>query len=177
MATETERRFLVIKNGWRSDIFRSKRIQQGYLSDDCERVVRVRLSENLKSHGQKSVITIKGRKEHGSGLEFEYEIPYQDALQMIALCKRPIIDKVRYIVDQYIDETRFQRWEIDEFYGDNEGLIIAELELREINDEVILPDWVGEEITGDIKYANSNLARHPISQWEKEHEPWSDYQV
>lgn len=169
MATETERRFLVTNDSWKKDIFRAKHIRQGYLSDDAERVVRIRLADNIRSHGTRAVITIKGKKSRGSGLEFEYEIPYDDAVQMLSLCKQPIIDKVRYLVDQIIsEEGRFQRWEIDEFNGSNAGLVIAELELREINDHVVLPDWIGEEITDDVKYANSNLARYPISQWDKQ---------
>ncbi len=169
MATETERRFLVKnKNFINESQFQKYRITQGYLSDDPERIVRVRLQTG------KATITIKGLKNEGSGLEFEYYIPLTDAYLLIPLCKS-VIDKTRYYVN--IDNVSptwhsgvirsIDKWEIDVFHGDNDGLIIAELEFATEDTTIhTIPDWIGEEITDDIRYANSNLAQYPYSTWK-----------
>ncbi|PPD55565.1 MAG: adenylate cyclase [Methylotenera sp.] len=170
MAIETERRFLVTNNSWLEQAYYDVEIVQGYLSDDPERIVRVRCLGSNKAQ-----ITIKGPKENGSGLEFEYNIDITDGLEMISMCKA-VLDKTRYRVNVHtITHHAFQdlnvkceteKWEIDVFRGANEGLIIAELEFP-FGDTTIntIPDWLGEEITDDTRYANSNLANYPFSTW------------
>lgn len=170
MAIETERRFLVKNNSWLEQSYYDVDIVQGYLSDDPERIVRVRCLGSGKAN-----ITIKGLKENGSGLEFEYPIPIDDGHRMISMCKA-VLEKTRYRVNVH-NMTRVpynelnmkcqtEKWEIDVFRGANEGLIIAELEFP-FGDTTIttIPDWLGEEITDDTRYANSNLANYPYSTW------------
>ena len=153
MQLEIERKFLVKKNWPR--IGRRKTIRQGYLSTDKNRTVRVRL-EN-----ERGLITIKGMPEGLARPEFEYTIPGEDAAYLLDhLCRQPVIEKTRYIIDY---EGRV--WEIDEFHGDNQGLIIAEIELGEVSAEVPLPDWIGEEVTGDPRFYNANLIGHPYKEW------------
>jgi len=131
------------------------RIKQGYLNSEKERTVRVRIK------GEKGFLTVKGKTVNASRLEFEYEIPKSDALQLLKLCERPIIEKIRYEVP-----LNGNVWEIDEFEGINKGLIMAEVELESENQAFIRPDWIGEEVTSDIRYYNSNLIAYPFSEWE-----------
>ena len=152
MATEIERKFLVQGTQWRNDT--GVRFSQGYLNRDKERTVRVRLA------GRKAFLTIKGVTRGPSRTEFEYEIPMEDAEQLLKLCDGPIIEKTRYrIVHQG------STWEVDEFLGENAGLVIAEIELTSEDQPFSRPPWLGEEVTHDRRYYNSNLAGHPYSQW------------
>ena len=152
MATEIERKFLVQGTQWRNDT--GVRFSQGYLNRDKERTVRVRLA------GRKAFLTIKGVTRGPSRTEFEYEIPMEDAEQLLKLCDGPIIEKTRYrIVHQGAT------WEVDEFLGENAGLVIAEIELTSEDQPFSRPPWLGEEVTHDRRYYNSNLAGHPYSQW------------
>ncbi len=152
MATEIERKFLVQGTQWRNDT--GVRFSQGYLNRDKERTVRVRLA------GRKAFLTIKGVTRGPSRTEFEYEIPMEDAEQLLKLCDGPIIEKTRYrIVHQGTT------WEVDEFLGENAGLVIAEIELTSEDQPFSRPPWLGEEVTHDRRYYNSNLAGHPYSQW------------
>lgn len=154
MATEIERKFLVKGDQWRK-LGKGTVYRQGYLSTVKERVVRVRTIDD------KGYLTIKGITTGATRLEFEYEIPVKDANQMLdELCERPLIEKTRYVVE-YGGLT----WEIDEFAGDNRGLILAEVELSSEDQKVELPDWIGEEVTGDPRYFNSNLIKHPFTRW------------
>ena len=162
MAIETERRFLIKPE----DFFnlvplpdKIDNIKQGYLSDDPERTIRVRIVNN-----RDAFITIKGKKVEGAGAEFEYRIPVDDALQMMEMSKAVLIKDRGYIP---YDSTSGLMWEIDYFMLDNRGLIIAEIELDDINFNLELPDWIGEEITDDTRYANSNLANYPYSKWKE----------
>ena len=156
MSVEIERKFLVKDDRWRklgTGIF----YRQGYLSTDLERTVRIR------TDGTKGFITIKGIMKNGRRDEFEYEISVEDANWMLdTLCIQPLIEKTRYriTVNDLI-------WEVDEFWGENEGLIIVEVELREYHQHLTVPDWVGEEVTEDPSYFNSNLVKHPYSKWTK----------
>jgi len=171
MATEIERKFLVKQESWRvvADAhYRAKgaRYRQGYLSTDKERTVRVRtIVEGPSARGgdgkQHGYLTIKGKTVGASRAEYEYEIPLQDAEEMLdTLCRRPLIEKVRYKVNQG-DLT----WEVDEFFGENAGLIIAEVELEDAEQPFDIPEWVGEEVTDDHRYFNASLAEHPFSHW------------
>lgn len=152
MATEIERKFLLENDVWRSQVTQSMRIAQGYLSTDP--TVRVRVK------GSRGYLTIKGRSEDGiSRAEFEYPIPVDDALEMLKLCPN-VLDKTRNIVEYggFI-------WEIDEFHGENDGLIVAELELPAVDAPYDKPAWLGQEVTGDVRYYNSMLSTTPFSQW------------
>jgi CYTH domain-containing protein len=155
MATEIERKFLLKNDQWRALAGSGTRYRQGYLSTDELCTVRVR------SDGRRGFLTIKGQ---GSGLarpEFEYPVPLADAEQMLGtLCRQPLIEKIRYEI-RYASHL----WEIDEFHGDNAGLLLAEVELASETQRVEIPDWVGEEVTGDPRYYNACLAQHPYSRW------------
>ncbi len=144
MAKEIERKFLVKDLAFKNKATSSVRICQAYLSTDPSRTVRVRIK------GEQAFITIKGISHGATRDEWEYEIPTRDALDIIALCPTEnVIDKTRYIVDV---------WEIDEFHGNLQGLIVAEIELQSENESFICPPFIGREVTGDIRYYNSYLA-------------------
>ena len=154
MAKEIERKFLLKNDNWKSQFTSRKVIKQGYLSTQKERTVRVRVL------GEKGFLTIKGETVGMTRLEFEYEIPVQEANELLRLCEKPLIEKERFVVS--IGKLN---WEIDIFEGDNEGLKIAEVELENENQNVEIPDWVGEEVTFDNRYFNSNLVKSPFKDW------------
>lgn len=154
MGTEIERKFLVQGENWREG--RGITYRQGYLSTAPERTVRVRTA------GDKGYLTIKGASRGASRLEFEYEIPLHEANQLLdELCHQPLIEKRRYKV-QYGGLT----WEVDEFFGENDGLVLAEIELRDEDQAFDPPAWLGREVTGDPRYYNANLVNHPYSRWK-----------
>jgi adenylate cyclase len=154
MGKEIERKFLVVGDVWRS-LGPGTLMQQGYLSTDLERVVRVRLE------GDDASLTIKGQSVGATRGEWEYTIPKQDAEEMLTqLCLRPLIEKTRYRI---IHEGML--WEVDEFLGDNEGLVVAEIELTSEDQSFAKPAWIGEEVTGDARYYNANLLMRPYSAW------------
>jgi len=154
MGKEIERKFLVTGDAWRS-LGPGTLMQQGYLSTDLERVVRVRLE------GDDASLTIKGRAVGATRGEWEYPIPKQDAEEMLAqLCQRPLIEKTRYRI---MHEGML--WEVDEFLGDNEGLVVAEIELISEDQPFAKPGWIGDEVTGDARYYNANLLMRPYSAW------------
>ncbi len=181
MGIEIERKFLVTDDSWEKPHIKGCQIKQGYLKNSSETTVRIRVM------GEKGYITVKGRvksafkdtsyvKKDGDAaeknitnsknnitiakLEFEYEIPLNDALEMLELCEKPLIEKMRY----KIDFMGFE-WCIDLFEGDNQGLIIAEIELQTEEQQFIKPSWAGEEVSGDPRYLNSNLIKKPFSNW------------
>lgn len=150
---EIERKFLVTRDDWPRE--NGARYRQGYLNSDKARSVRVRVGKG------KGYLTIKGETRGATRQEFEYEIPVAEADALLdGLCERPLIEKVRYEV-VYGGLT----WEVDEFYGDNEGLVIAEVELTSEEQMFEKPDWVGQEVTGDARYYNVNLAKWPYKAW------------
>lgn len=146
MGIEIERKFLVKDKSYKNLAIKIERIKQGYLSRVPERTVRVR------TKGEHGYLTIKGKNVGAVRPEFEYEIPYNEAIEMLKLCEQPIIEKIRYEVpiQGYI-------WEIDEFMGRADNLITAEIELESENDNPEIPDFIGIEVTGDPQYYNSNL--------------------
>lgn len=155
MAIEIEHKFLLRNNDWRQNITRSVQYQQGYLSSKASSSIRIRISD------EKAWLNIKSATIGTHRHEYEYEIPLQDANEIInTLCSKPIIKKTRHIV---INDTN--TWEIDEFHEENEGLIIAEIELKEIGESFLKPHWLGEEVTQDSRYYNNNLAIRPYSEW------------
>lgn len=154
MGTEIERKFLVDPQGaWRSAPV--TRFRQGYLSTTKERTVRVRTA------GDRGYLTIKGITRGATRREYEYPIPLTDAEQLLnGLCEKPLIEKDRYKLDH-----QGLVWEIDEFFGDNQGLILAEVELSSEDQVFARPDWVGEEVTEDPRYYNANLIKNPFTRW------------
>ena len=156
MALEIERKFLVKDDSYKAMAFSSSRIAQGYICSGRGRTVRVRIRDD------KGYLTIKGPADvRGLGrYEWEKEISIQDALELMKLCEPGIIDKMRYLV-----RSGNHVFEVDEFYGENEGLVIAEVELQNENEFFIKPDFVGEEVTGDIRYYNSFLRKIPFKRW------------
>ncbi|MDP4291434.1 MAG: CYTH domain-containing protein [Bacteroidota bacterium] len=154
MAKEIERKFRVRNESFKA-FSTGVLYRQGYLSRDIERTVRIRVS------GENAFITIKGMTNGFERLEFEYPILLEDANQMLeAICIKPLIEKLRYKV-----MCNGHLWEVDEFIGDNEGLIVAEVELESNDEEVVIPDWIGEEVTGDPRYYNSNMVTNPFKNW------------
>ncbi len=152
---EIERKFLVRSDAWKQG-GKPTRITQGYLSRVNERVVRVRLA------GGKGWITVKGKSHGPRRKEFEYEIPAAHAAEMLdQLCERPLLDKLRYRIP--IGDVV---WEVDEFLGENAGLVVAEVELARDGHPIALPDWIGAEVTDDPRYYNNHLVSHPFSTWK-----------
>lgn len=156
MAQEIEKKFLVAGE-FKESAKKATRITQGYLSSVPERTVRVRVK------GDKGYITVKGigNDSGASRFEWEKEIPVEDVLDLLKICEPGVIDKTRYLVD--CDGHTF---EVDEFYGDNEGLVVAEVELSDENEAFTRPSWLGEEVTGDKKYYNSMLMKNPYKNWK-----------
>lgn len=154
MAKEIERKFLV-KDSWQPQSAGIK-IAQGYLSTVPERTVRVRIK------GNRGYLTIKGKNQGISRAEFEYEIPVQDAEELLQMAEQPILVKTRYLEKQG-DFT----WEVDVFAGENQGLVVAEIELPAEDAEFSRPAWLGEEVSGDVRYYNANLIKFPFSLWKK----------
>ena len=153
---EIERKFLVTSNTFKTDAFSQNKIAQGYLSSVPERTVRVRIK------GDKGFITVKGISSDSgmSRFEWEKEIPVDEAENLLKLCEKGIIDKIRFNV-----KIGNHTFEVDEFHGENEGLIIAEIELNSENEVFERPNWLGEEVTNDKRYYNSYLSNHPFKNW------------
>ena len=151
---EIERKFLVINNAFVDEAFMRRRIVQGYICSDAERSVRVRILED------EAFLTIKsGSNERGwSRYEYEQPVSLKDAGELLKLCLPGLIDKVRHYV-----KASSHTWEVDVFHGDNEGLIIAEIELASEDEQFDLPAWVGQEVSGDPKYYNMTLAKRPFT--------------
>ncbi|NBV15741.1 CYTH domain-containing protein [Janthinobacterium sp.] len=154
MGIEIERKFLLAGDAWRG-LGQAVLLRQGYLSSARERVVRVRIE------GEQAMLTIKGANVGASRGEWEYPIPLADAVELLdGLCEQPLIEKVRHRI-----EHAGMVWEVDEFLGANAGLVVAEIELASEDQLFEKPEWVGAEVSGDARYYNANLIRHPFSQW------------
>ncbi len=155
MATEIEHKFLLANDDWRKAVQKSVQYKQGYLSSQPTSSIRVRVSD------QQAWLNIKSATIGTQRLEFEYAIPLQDAEDIIDyLCKKPLIEKTRHFVpvDDHV-------WEIDEFAGDNHGLVVAEIELAEAGTSFSKPHWLGAEVTHDLRYYNNNLVTNPYKNW------------
>ena len=156
MGTEIERKFLLTGNEWQ-ELAKGTAYRQGYLNSQKERTVRVRTIDDT------GFLTIKGISVGATRMEYEYEIPVEDAnVLLYELCEKPIIEKNRYKI-----EFAGFIWEVDEFFGENEGLIVAEIELESEDQQFDKPEWVGDEVSGDPRYFNSNLIKNPYSSWDK----------
>ncbi len=155
---EIERKFLVTSDVFKKQAVEKEYIVQGFLNSHPERTVRVRLADDF------GYLTIKGKSNEAgtSRFEWEKEISIQDAKDLLKLCEVGVIEKERYKipVGQHV-------FEVDLFFGDNEGLMTAEVELTQENETFQKPDWLGKEVTGDIRYYNSRLSKNPYSQWKK----------
>ena len=154
---EIERKFLVNSEDFKEEAIRKTRIVQGFLNTDKERTVRVRLK------GDKGFLTIKGEssRDGTTRYEWEKEISKTDAEALLKLCEKGVIDKTRYEV-----KIGNHVFEVDEFNGDNEGLVIAEIELNHVSEIFTKPNWLGEEVTGNTNYYNSQLSKQPYKTWK-----------
>tara|TARA_R110002096_G_scaffold137682_8_gene291170 strand:- start:1605 stop:2075 length:471 start_codon:yes stop_codon:yes gene_type:complete len=154
---EIERKFLVNSDAFKNEAFKKTRITQGFLNTHKDRTVRVRL------RGDKGFITVKGLSTNNglSRFEWEKEIPKEEAKSLLKLCEPTIIDKIRYEI-----EVGNHTFEVDIFFGENGGLTIAEVELNFENEIFETPAWLGKEVTGDIKYYNSQLSKKPFNTWK-----------
>ena len=155
MAEEIERKFLVTNDSWRDQVFRHSRMRQGYLNDAKQSSVRVRVA------GDKAYLNIKSATLGIYRKEYEYAIPVDDANEILSeLAQKPLIEKIRYYV-RYANHV----WEVDVFEGDNAGLVVAEVELSDQDEAFERPQWVGEEVSGDARYYNVCLVKHPYTAW------------
>ena len=154
--TEIERKFLVLSEDYKAEAFKTTKIIQGFLNTDPERTVRVRVK------GNKGVLTVKGLTSDKGTTRFEWEteIAKKDAEELLNLCETGIIDKIRHEV-----KVGNHVFEIDEFFGDNEGLVIAEIELKAEDEPFEKPNWLGEEVTANMRYYNSQLSKNPYNTW------------
>jgi CYTH domain-containing protein len=155
MGKEIEKKFLILNNDWRH-LGTGEPYCQGYLNSEKERTVRVR------TIGDRGILTIKGPNLGGVRLEYEYDIPFNEAQEMLhELCRKPLIEKTRYKIP-----FKGFIWEVDEFKGENAGLIFAEIELQHEGQEFAKPSWIGKEVTDDSRYYNANLVKNPYSNWK-----------
>ena len=158
MATEIEHKFLLKNDDWRANVSHQTIYKQGYLSSHPTSSIRVRISD------KQAWLNIKSATIGTQRSEYEYEIPLSDAQEILEnLCLKPVIEKTRYFVNH---ENHV--WEIDEFDGENAGLIVAEIELNSLDEFFAKPDWLGAEVTQDVRYYNNNLAKNPYSQWRND---------
>jgi len=157
MAIEIERKFLINNNDYKAESYTSYPIKQGYISTNKNSAVRIRITD------KKGFITIKGKSNTSgtSRFEWEKEIPKSDAESLFLLCEKGVIEKVRYLIKQ-----GNHIFEVDEFHGENQGLLIAEIELTEENETFEKPIWLGKEVTGKVAYYNAYLSEHPFKNWK-----------
>jgi adenylate cyclase len=154
VSLEIERKFLVRDARWKA-LGEGALLRQGYLSSQSDRIVRVRIE------AESAMLTIKGRTIGATRSEWEYPIPLEDANAFLnELCEKPIIEKIRYRI-----RHDGMMWEVDEFLGDNAGLVVAEIELEAEDQAFSRPDWIGEEVTHDARYFNANLLKRPYNAW------------
>lgn len=158
MSVEIERKYLIKSDKWRKHVREAQHITQGYIKS-TDATVRIRCYKDDRT----AEITVKGKRDGISRLEFEYPIPYADAREMQnKLCQTRLVEKTRHLI-----EYKGMLWELDEFHGDNEGLLIAEIELNDEKQSFDIPDWVAEDVSYDNKYRNSRLSLTPYKDWKK----------
>jgi CYTH domain-containing protein len=156
MMIEIERKFLLVSDAYKKVAFKKTRITQGFLSTDPQRTVRVRIK------GNQGFLTIKGESNSTgtSRFEWEKEIDLKEAKELLNICVKGVIDKIRYEV-----KSNLHTYEIDEFFGENKGLVVAEIELNSEQESFEKPEWLGDEVTGQNKYYNSQLSKLPFTLW------------
>jgi len=155
MAIEIERKFLLANDDWRALVSKSIHYRQGYLNSDANSSVRIRVSDDTAK------INIKSATIGSARQEYEYDIPATDAHELLStLCHKPLVEKVRHLVI-----IKQHTWEIDEFAGENKGLIVAEIELSAVDELFDQPSWIGQEVTEDVRYYNNQLAKKPYTTW------------
>ncbi|QNH22045.1 CYTH domain-containing protein [Xanthomonas sp. GW] len=161
MAIEIERKFLVTGDGWRAAAHRVIPMAQGYINDQAAMDSGAqKASVRVRIQGEEAFLNLKSRELGHTRQEFEYPLPLDDARALLALCVGGLIDKRRHLV-----QHQGHLWEVDEFLGDNAGLVVAEIELQSADEAFAKPDWIGSEVTDDARYYNLALASHPFSQW------------
>lgn len=157
MALEIEHKFLLRSDDWRHHIDHSINYKQGYLSSTKNNSIRVRISDKHAWLNIKSAVIGTSRQE------YEYEIPFTEANEILeTLCHKPLIEKIRHFVS-HGEHT----WEVDEFLGNNDGLIVAEIELTKLDEKFTIPTWIGQEVTHDLRYYNNNLCKNPYKEWSE----------
>ena len=154
MAKEIERKFLVAGDGWQAEVRETERLRQGYLFADERVAIRVRTA------GETGYLTIKADNTAVTRDEFEYEIPLADAEAMFALCRGGLVDKTRHTLHR-----PGGHWTVDVFAGENDGLVLAEVELETADTALALPDWAGDDVTADRRYRNAALSNRPFTSW------------
>lgn len=155
MALEIERKFLLTNDSWREDVYKSVKYVQGYMGSTEQSSIRIRIED------EKANLNIKSKTIGVQRAEYDYEIPVDEAKEMLySLCERPLIEKERFFV-----KNAEHIWEIDVFAGDNEGLIVAEIELGSADEAFSKPGWAGEEVTEDVRYYNVCLVKNPYKDW------------
>jgi adenylate cyclase len=156
MSLEIERKFLIKNLDFKTESFEKKYLKQGYLNADKNRTVRIRIAD------EKAFITIKGKSNKAGTTRFEWEkeIPFSEAEELLLLCEPSIIEKHRYLI-----KKGTHTFEVDVFLGDNQGLIVAEVELNSENETFEKPTWLGNEVTGELKYYNSSISKLPFKNW------------
>jgi CYTH domain-containing protein len=156
MSLEIERKFLIKNLDFKTESFEKKYLKQGYLNTDKNRTVRIRIAD------EKAFITIKGKSNKAGTTRFEWEkeIPFSEAEELLLLCEPCIIEKHRYLI-----KKGTHTFEVDVFLGDNQGLIVAEVELNSENETFEKPTWLGNEVTGELKYYNSSISKLPFKNW------------
>lgn len=156
MSVEIERKFLVKNDNFKQESYQKKNIKQGFLNSNKNRVVRIRIADET------AFITVKGKSNKAGTTRFEWEkeINKTDAEKLLLLCEPSIIEKTRFLI-----KKGNHIFEVDEFYAENQGLIIAEIELNSENESFEKPSWLGKEVTGDLKYYNSVLSKNPFKNW------------
>ncbi len=156
MAQEIEHKFLIKNNDWVEHVDKSSEYKQGYLISDDKRSIRVRISNNT------AWLNIKSASIGTLRQEYEYEIPLEEGKEILnTLCEKPMIEKIRHFVPY-----KQHLWEIDVFSGDNEGLVVAEVELSKVGEAFEKPPWLGNEVTDDIRYYNNQLCKNPYKDWK-----------
>ena len=162
MAREIERKYLLKNDDWKKLAYQKTFYAQGYLNDISEKSAKS--SVRVRLEGDKAKMNIKSLEIGLSRDEYEYEIPFDEAQKMLqTLAVGPVIEKDRYLV-KYGAHT----WEVDEFYGDNAGLVVAEVELASEDEEILLPDWAGREVTEEVRYYNVSLSKKPFNSWSED---------
>ncbi|HVJ38438.1 MAG TPA: CYTH domain-containing protein [Stenotrophomonas sp.] len=163
MGIEIERKFLVSGDGWRADAHQVIAMAQGYINDQAAMQSGAqRASVRVRIQGQEAFLNLKSRELGHTRQEFDYPIPLDDARALLALCVGGLVDKRRHLV-----RHAGHLWEVDEFLGDNAGLVVAEIELQQADEAFERPGWLGEEVTDDVRYYNLALAAHPYSRWPR----------